>query len=62
MIGLCGAGEQMAVTVQRPFTSAVTEIDQDAFGGSSSDNGTTVLQFALRRHDFHQQVGTKATL
>ena len=62
MIGLCGEGEQMAVTVQMQFTSAVTEIYQDAFVGSSIENGTTVIQFDLRRHDFHQQLGTKATL
>jgi hypothetical protein len=62
MSGLCGEGEQMAVTVQMQFTSAVTEIYQDAFVGSSIENGTTVIQFDLRRHDFHQELGTKATL
>ena len=62
MSGLGGEGEQMAVTVQRQFTSAVTAIDQDAFVGSSMENGTTVIQFDLRRHDFHQELGTKATL
>src|SRR5712691_12676325 len=52
----------MAMTVQRQCTSAVTEIYQDAFVGSSMENGTTVIQFDLRQHDFHQALGTKATL
>src|SRR5467141_225520 len=62
MSGLCGEGGQMAITVQMQFTSAVTEIYQDAFVGSSIENGTTVIQFDLRKHDFHQELGTKATL
>lgn len=52
----------MAVTVQMQFESVVTEIDQDAFIGSSIENGTTVLQFDLRRHNFQQELGTQATL
>ena len=52
----------MAVTVQMQFTSAVTEIYQDAFVGSSIENGTTVIQFDLRKHDFQQELGTKAPL
>ena len=52
----------MALTVQMQFTSAVTEIYQDAFVGSSIENGTTVMQFDLRKHDFHQELGTKAPL
>src|SRR6266498_5929871 len=52
----------MAITVQMQFTSAVTEIYQDAFVGSSIENGTTVIQFDLRRHNFHQELGTQATL
>ena len=52
----------MAITVQMQFTSAVTEIYQDAFVGSSIENGTTVIQFDLRKHDFQQEWGTKATL
>ncbi len=52
----------MAITVQRQFTSAVTELYQDACVGSSIENRTTVIQFALRQHDFHQELGTKATL
>jgi hypothetical protein len=62
MIGLCGEGEQMAVTVQMQFTSAVTEIYQDAFVGSAIENDTTIIQFALRQHDFHSEVGTQATI
>ena len=52
----------MAVTVQMQFASVVTEIYQDAFVGSSIENGTTVRQFDLRRHNFHQALGTQATL
>src|SRR2546422_7764903 len=52
----------MAVTVQMQFTSAVTEMYQDAFVGSSMENGTTMIIFDLRKHDFHQAWGTKATL
>ena len=52
----------MAITVQMQFESAVTEIYQDAFVGSSIENGTTVIQFDLRKHDFQQELGTKATL
>ena len=52
----------MAVTVQMQFASVVTEIYQDAFVGSSIENGTTVRQFDLRRHNFHQELGTQATL
>jgi hypothetical protein len=54
-----GEGGQMALTVQMQFTSAVTEIYQDAFVGSSIENGTTVIQFDLRKHDFQQELGTK---
>ena len=38
----------MAVTVQMQFESVVTEIYQDAFVGSSIENGTTIIQFDLR--------------
>jgi hypothetical protein len=62
MISLCGEGEQMAVTVQMQFASAVTELYQDAFVGSSMENGTTIIQFDLRKQDFHQELGTKAPL
>ena len=33
----------MTVTVQMQFKSAVTEMDQDAFVGSSMENGTTII-------------------
>lgn len=52
----------MAVTVQMQFESAVTEMYQDAFVGSAIENGTTIIQFDLRKHDFHQELGTKAPL
>ena len=55
-------GGQMAVTVQMQFTSAVTEISQDAFVGSSMENGTTLSTFDLRQHDFQQERGTQARL
>jgi ABC-type microcin C transport system permease subunit YejB len=35
---------------------------QDAFVGSSMENGTTMITFDLRQHDFHQELGTQATL
>ena len=52
----------MAVTVQRQFASVVTERYQDALVGSSIENGTTVIQFDLRRHNVQQELGTQATL
>jgi len=52
----------MAVTVQMQFVSAVTEIYQDAFVGSSMENGTTIMTFDLRKHDFQSELGTQATL
>ncbi|HKR94501.1 MAG TPA: transposase, partial [Candidatus Angelobacter sp.] len=52
----------MAVTVQMPFTSAVTERYQDAFVDSSIENGATIIQFDLRQHDFHDDLGTQATI
>jgi Transposase len=52
----------MAMTVQMQFTSAGTEIDQDAFVGSSIENGTTVIQFDLRKHDFQQELATTAPI
>ena len=55
-------GGQMAITVQMQFASAVTEMYQDAFVGSSMENGTTIITFDLRQHDFQQELGTKATL
>jgi hypothetical protein len=52
----------MAVTVQMQFESAVTEIYQDAFVGSSIENGTTIIQFDLRKHDHQRELGTQARL
>lgn len=52
----------MAVTVQMQFESAVTELYEDAFIGSSIEHGTTIIQFDLRKHDFQQELGTQATL
>ena len=44
----------MAVTVQMQFESAVTELYEDAFVGSSIEHGTTIIQFDLRKLDFQQ--------
>ena len=52
----------MAITVQMQFESAVTEMYQDAFVGSSIENGVTIITFDLRQHDFHQELGTQARL
>jgi hypothetical protein len=52
----------MAVMIQMQFASAVTEIYEDAFVGSSMENGTTMIMFDLRKHDFHQELGMQAKL
>jgi len=52
----------MAVTVQMQFESPITEMYQDAFVGSALENGTTIIQFDLRKHDFQHALGTKAKL
>src|SRR3989475_3589131 len=52
----------MAVTVQMQCTSAVTEMYQDALVGSAMENGTTIIQFDLRQHDFHDELGTQAEI
>src|SRR5215467_2553538 len=52
----------MAITVQMQFESAVTERYQDAFVGSSIENGVTIITFDLRQHDFQQELGTQARL
>ena len=49
----------MTVTVQMQFTSAVTEMYQDAFVGSSMENGTTIITFDLRQHDFQRNWGRR---
>ncbi len=52
----------MAVTVQMQFESAVTEMYQDAFVGSSIENGATIIKFDLRQRDFQQELGVTSTL
>jgi Transposase len=52
----------MAVTVQMQFESVVTELYQDAFVGSSLENGTTIIQFDLRTLDFQHVLGTPAPI
>jgi hypothetical protein len=52
----------MAVTVQMQFESAVTERYQDAFVGSSIENGATIITFDLRKLDFHRELGTTSTI
>ena len=52
----------MAVTVQMQFESVVTELYQDAFVGSSIENGTTIIQFDLRKLDFRCALGTTAPI
>jgi hypothetical protein len=57
-----GEGGQMAVTVQMQFESVVTELYQDAFVGASIENGTTIIQFDLRKLDFQCVLGTTAPI
>jgi hypothetical protein len=52
----------MAVTVQMQFESAVTEMYQKAFVGSSIENGTTVIQCDLRQLDFQRELGTTSPI
>lgn len=52
----------MALTVQMQFESAVTEMYQDAFVGSSIENGATIIPFDLRQRDVHPEVGVPSTL
>ena len=52
----------MAVTVQMPCTSVVTEMSQDAFVGSSIENGTTIIQFDLRKRDYQRVLETTSTI
>jgi hypothetical protein len=52
----------MAVTVQMQFESVVTEMYQDAFVGSSIENGTTIIQFDLRNLDFQRALETTSTI
>src|SRR5258706_14734385 len=55
-------GGRMAVTVQMQFTSVITEMDQDAFVGSSIENGTTIIQFDLRKRDLQREWRTTSTI
>jgi len=52
----------MAVTVQMQFASAVMEMSQDAFVGSSIENGATLSQCDLRQRDVHHALGVTSTL
>jgi hypothetical protein len=52
----------MAVTVQMQCESAVTERYQDAFVGSSIENGATLITFDLRQRDLQQEFGMPSTL
>ena len=52
----------MAITVQMQFESAVTEMSQDAFVGSSIENGATIITFDLRQRDFRQELGATSPL
>lgn len=52
----------MAVTVQRQCESAVTEMSQHAFVGSSLENGATIIQCDLRQLDFPRELGTTSTI
>ena len=52
----------MAVTVQMQFASAVTELYEDAFIGSSIENGTTIIQFDLRKLDLQRVLGTTSMI
>jgi hypothetical protein len=52
----------MAVTVQMQFESVVTEMYEDAFVGSSIENGTTIIQCDLRKLDFQRVLETTSTI
>ena len=52
----------MAVTVQMQFESVVTEMYQDAFVGSSIENGVTIITFDLRKLDFQHVLGTTSPI
>lgn len=55
-------GVEMAVTVPMQFESVGTQMYQDAFVGSSIENGTTTITFDLRLLDFQRQFGTSSTI
>jgi hypothetical protein len=55
-------GGRMAVPVPRQFESVVTEMYQDAFVGSSLENGATIITFDLRKLDVQRALGTTSTI
>jgi hypothetical protein len=57
-----GEGDEMAVTVQTQFESVVTEMYEEAFVGSSIENGTTVIKFDLRKLNFQRESGITSTI
>src|SRR5215813_12580417 len=52
----------MAVTVQRQFEAAVTEMSQDTFVGSSIESGTPIMQCDLRKLALRDALGTTAPI
>jgi hypothetical protein len=52
----------MAVTVQMQFESAVTEMYQDTFVGSSIEDGATIITFDLRQRDVPHERGVPSTV
>jgi len=48
--------------VQMQFESVVTKLYEDAFVGSSLENGTTIIQFDLRKLDFQRALETTSTI
>jgi hypothetical protein len=52
----------MAITVQMQFESVVTEMYQEAFVGSSLENGVTLITFDLRKLDFRGELGTSSPI
>jgi hypothetical protein len=52
----------MAVTVQMPFESVVTERYEDAFVGSSIENGTTIIPCDRRKLDLQGALGTTSPI
>jgi hypothetical protein len=52
----------MAVTVQMQFESVVTEMYQEAFVGSSLEDGVTLITFDLRKLDFQEKLGTPSPI
>ena len=57
-----GGGDEMAVTVQTQFESVVTQMYEEAFVGSSIENGTTVIKFDLRQLDFQRECGITSAI